>query len=277
MKLAMYAGFNTLLEQLGPAAAAAKVKQLGFDGIEPLDTPALYTPETAAELKKALDAVGMPVCCYSVYATLTGPQADEIEQRLLHCAELCAVLGSPYLHHTLIGPIAPVPANRDLAPGVFEEVMERAGRIAAYAAALGVRCIYEDQGFYFNGLDGLHRLFAALEPHAPGFCADVGNCLFVDELPQPLIDTFHDLTLNVHLKDYSRSCQPPADDTIAYRSFGGTWLADVPPGDGCLDLPDCIRRIGPAYDGFYSLEYWPEGMDDVAAAALVQRVRALET
>lgn len=276
MKLAMYAGFNGLLAQLGPDAAAAKVKELGFDGIEPLDDPALYTPETAAALRKALDANGLRTCCYSVYATLTGPQAEATEQRLLRCAELCAVLGSPYLHHTLIGPIAPVPADRTFAPGVFEEVVERAGRIAQYAASLGVRCIYEDQGFYFNGIDGLQRFFAAMEPHAPGFCADVGNCLFVDELPQGLIDAFRERTCHVHLKDYHYQTQPLTGFAEVYRSFGGNYLADAYPGEGILALRECVQKLGPAYDGFYALEFWPTPADDAAVTALAAQIRALE-
>lgn len=276
MKLAMYAGLPSLLVPLGPTAAAAKIKALGFDGIEPLDDPALYTPETAAALKAALDEQGLTVSCYSAYATLTGPQAQATEQRLLQCAELCAVLGSPYLHHTLIGPIAPVPADRGFAPGVFEEVVERAGRIAAYAASLGVRCIYEDQGFYFNGIDGLRRFFDAMTPYSPGFCADVGNCLFVDEQPQGLIDAFHDRLCHVHLKDYHYGAQPQTGCAEVYRSFGGNFLADAYPGEGCLALEECVQKIGPAYNGFYSLEYWPADADDRTAAALVQRIRALE-
>ena len=273
----MYAGFAALLMQLGPDAAAAKVRELGFDGIEPLDDPALYTPETVTALKKALDANGLSVCCYSAFATLTGPHAEATEQRLLRCAEVCAALGSPYLHHTLIGTFAPAPADRSFAPGAFEEVVERAGRIAQHAAALGVRCIYEDQGFYFNGRDGLQQFFTAMEPHAPGFCADVGNCLFVDEQPQGLIEAFHDRLCHVHVKDYHYSAQPLSGPTDVYRTFGGNYLMDAYPGEGSLALRECAHLIGPAYDGFYSLEYWPAGADDAAITALVQKVRALES
>ncbi len=276
MKLAMYSGFNALLVQQGPAKAAAIVRELGFEGIEPLDDPALFTPELAAELKKALDAEGLICCCYSAYATLTDPDAEATEQRLLRCAEICAILGSPYLHHTLIGPVFPIPASREFAPGAFEEAVERAGRIAQHAAALGVRCIYEDQGFYFNGLDGLQRFFDTMEPYAPGFCADVGNCLFVDEEPQGLIEAFHDRLCHVHLKDYFRSSTPPAKADTVYRSFGGKYLADALPGDGCLALKECVRLIGPEYCGFYSLEYWPEDFTAQDAAALTEWLRALE-
>ena len=37
---------------------------------------------------------------------------------------------------------------------------DAAARVANYAATLGLTCIYEDQGFYLNGIDGFAPLLS---------------------------------------------------------------------------------------------------------------------
>ncbi len=108
-----------------------------------------------------------------------------------------------------------------------------------------------------------------------GFCADLGNCLFVDEEPQTLIDAFRDRVRHVHIKDFYRFTQPPVGSDPILRSFGGMWLFDALPGEGCIDIPGCLRKLSAFYDGFYSLEYWPGALSDGDGAALVKWLRSL--
>ena len=50
--------------------------------------------------------------------------------------------------------------------------MEAAAEVADYAKPLGVKCIYEDQGLFANGVDGFgafYRQMKALETPGPHY------------------------------------------------------------------------------------------------------------
>ena len=130
------------------------------------------------------------MACYSVGTDLSTGDTAPIE-RLKRHAEYAAILGSPYLHHTLF----PVLSQREGAPTyaqVLPYVLEAAAQVAEHAATLGVTCLYEPQGLYFNGTEGLGHFFAEIKRICPnvGICADAGNPLFVHADPIALAKAF---------------------------------------------------------------------------------------
>lgn len=96
---------------------------------------------------------------------------------------MAAAMGSPLFHHTIHPPLT-LPRRGGLR---FAEALEAAlplvRGLCEYAAERNVLCVYEDQGMYFNGCDHFGRFTEALDGTPFGVVADLGNILFVDELP----------------------------------------------------------------------------------------------
>ena len=250
MKHTYYFGFMSDLKKNGAAAAARHAREMGFDSVEYLDgkNPSI-SPEDAPKIRRELETAGITAACYSVGLQLYGDSSAE--DALMRHAELCALLGSPYLHHTLI--LTP-PADDPPRDAALDAVAEQAIRVADYAKTLGVTVLYENRGFYANGIDGFGRFCRQVRAHCKsvGVCADIGNILYACEKPVPFIDEYAREIRHVHLKDYLHA--DAAQDGWR-RIADGTCLFPCALGDGVVGVADCIAalsRIG--YDGALGYE-----------------------
>ena len=127
-------------------------------------------------------------------------------------------------------------------------------RIAKYAAALGIRCLYEDQGLYFNGVDGFGAFYKAVKAQEPsvGICGDIGNTLFVNEDPVAFFREFASEFCHVHLKDYV-PCN--ADDEGANVTQDGSYVKESVIGEGIIDTLSCLDALKSCgYTGAIALE-----------------------
>ena len=257
MKFSMFSGFNQALIERGAAGCAAYARELGFQGVEPLAQEGVFTPELVRELKAALDNEGLVTSCFSCGATLFGPDAQKSEDRVKRYIDIARTCGSPYLHHTLGGGLSTRKIGEPSFDEVFDEVVERAGRVADYAAQAGMMCIYEDQGFVFNGADRIDRFMTALNRKNTGICADLGNVLFVDESPERFIGNNSTRIYNVHVKDYLKKSGNAPDPGPAWKKTrGGDYLRGTVPGHGVINMLSCLRLLAECgYDGYYAMEY----------------------
>ncbi|MBR4888992.1 MAG: sugar phosphate isomerase/epimerase [Clostridia bacterium] len=273
MKFAFYVGFAEKIQELGPAGAAEYALRLGFSGTELLASvqggaDSLPDMATARELHRALKERGLPMVCCSVYADLWhNPRAEEL---LLKKAEYTAELECPYLHHTLFPTYHPGESDPSFEEAL-KKVAESAARIAKHAEKLGVTCLYEDQGAYFNDIPGYGALLQTVKESAPaGVCADFGNILFVNGSPQAFIENFAADVRHVHVKDYllkNGECSP---GMYWLRGSGDLWLRETMVGSGAVDVPACMQALKAAgYDGYYALELChPEPFEDGVRQAM---------
>lgn len=274
MTFTSYTGFAADLFAHGAEAAVAHAAALGFSSVELFDayTAAVPLPRRipAAELRRALDAHGLTVACYSIYTHLEKVEEEVLYRDFAEHAAYAAALGSPYLHHTLR------PGERSEGDPSYEELMprilERAATIADIAAKEGVICLYEPQGFYFNGLEGLGRFFREMAARCPnvGICGDMGNSLFVDCEPPTVFRAFGREIRHAHIKDY-RILR--AEEPKSFRTAGGRYLADALPGEGDIDLAACfrvLREVG--YDGGIGFEF---SADDNTVRRMMTEIRRL--
>lgn len=259
MRFTYYIGFAETVLQKGIRAAAEYAAKMGFDSVEMLemarpDTPAVFrTTDEAAKAREILAEYGLTTACYSVGAALY--RSPEAEASLIRHAEIAAALGSPYLHHTLIGSPAAVGSP------TFDEALpvltEAAGRVACRANELGLTCLYEDQGPYINGIEGFGAFYREMKHSGAkvAVCGDIGNCLFVDTEPADFFRAFADEIVHVHIKDYIRKSGDTAPGKDWRHTPGGNWLRDTVPGSGCVDFAACMDILKKAgYAGPYSLE-----------------------
>lgn len=264
MKFSFYGNINTILSERGPAGAAAYVRELGFTGIEAYPGPGLGTVAEAKALKTAMDNEGLTPTCFSACMCLAGEKAAEDEEYLRKFADMAHELGSPYLHHTL------VPWTGSVRPGdgefrkIFDEVVERAGRIADYVAPAGMMCLYEDQGMIFNEPDVVDMFLKAMNRKNTGVCADFGNILMVDGTPEEFIRRNIGRIYNVHIKDLLfKPADAPDPGQGWFRTRSGGYLRHTVPGHGVIDIVGCLRLLlESGYDGWYGFEFdGPESFD----------------
>lgn len=273
MNFTNYTQFYRDRDGQGIEYAARHTRELGFDGVEYFTRSFSDLWRTAAEERRVLDEYGLPVSCYSVSVQLFCDDPRTVEEQMARQLEAAATLGSPYVHHTLFPPYSMkgVSASYD---EVFAGVIDSAERIAKRCEALGMVCLYEPQGVYFNGIDGLGRIFGELKERGcrVGICGDFGNSFFVDVDPKDIFDRFAAEIRHVHVKDY-RLTDVIDPDKRTYESLSGTYLYDTEVGTGAVDFAHgfrALQKVG--YDGAVSFEI--EGSDEQLkeALALIKRI-----
>ncbi len=270
MKFSMYDQFTELVRAHGIEQAAVYAQAHGFSAVEFLGTvhPPVESISEAEHARRVLAAQGLSVSCYSVGTTLYDSPSEE--ENLLRHAEYAAALGSPYLHHTLHCSLTR-PAASPSFETVLEDVVPRALRVARYAEKLGLVCLYEEQGVYFNGIRHFGTFFHRMQSQATniGVCADLGNILFADESAEDFVRAFAAETRHVHIKDYRRTFEPPTDGTAAFRSAGSMYLTETAVGEGDAHVAACLSILREAgYDGRFSLEIgfpFPHPYEEIAA------------
>ena len=257
MKFAMYTYFGGLVRDFGFEEALKKAKAIGFSGVEiidftiSLDKTSDSPIKTAKKYREMAEREGMPIVCYSVGVSLY--KAPEVTEALKLHAEVAAALGSPFLHHTLCLGSAGGAGYED----VLADVLPRAIEVADYAKKLGITCIYEDQGMYFNGVEGYGKFFNAIKQRCDdvGICCDFGNILFADCGAPEFIDAFHNDIKHVHFKDYLILKEKDDREGRWHTTKQGDYLLGMPTGQGSVDFKkgfELLKRAG--YDGFVSAE-----------------------
>ena len=264
MKKSMFSGFNRFCKERGVAGAVAYARSLGFDGVEPYPGFGFETEADARALARILRDEGMTAPCVSRAVNLNGPEGDAAVETLKALSDLTAAVGAPQLHHTLVSGLSAAPVGAPSFDEMFSQVTERAAKVAEYANSLGLRVIYEDQGFLFNGCERFARFMTAMKGCNVGVCADFGNIFFVGETPEHFIGCFSNQIFHVHVKDYLyKPATAPFPGKGWLRDRDGGYLRDTVPGHGIVNMVACLSILEKAgYSGYYSFEFGgPEPYD----------------
>ena len=260
MRFTFYTRFNSTADRLGMEAAADYAVEHGFSAVEVLESAGSKDPvlipdrEAARKTKRILAQRGLSTACWSVGTTVyKSPTAIESLKRQ---AEIASEMECPFLHHTLLLWLAPFDGMPSFEEGI-DCAVNAAVEVARYAKPLGVKCIYEDQGLYANGVDGFGAFYRQVKQCCDnvGVCGDVGNSLFVDEGAEHFFEAYREDICHVHIKDYlvKEFNQPPSRHW--YPTKGGRWLRETMVGDGDVNLERCmdiLKETG--YSGTYALE-----------------------
>ena len=256
MKISMYANFSTLVDEIGIEGAADAALCGGCNAVEfiDIDTRDSFVPneKSALEYKHVLDSKGLSVPCYSIGLNLCLPNDDTFDstdalKRIAHSAKMASLLGSPFLHHTLIRSVSYNPAThvRD-----FDKVLEKLIPLACEAAdicnSLGLTVLYEPQGMYVNGSENFSAFYNEMKRTGKrvGVCGDMGNSLFCDWRPEDFYSKFASEIRHVHAKDYKLAdAKDISPKTHAYTSMAGKKIIPTLFGDGDIDVAYCLRTV----------------------------------
>ena len=241
-------------------------KKLGIEAIEPYPSRELANPnvEAAKRLTGYAQEQGIGICCFSMAADIVSGDRKAAVEKLKRYADVAAALGSPYLHHTLY-PALGFAENGFTFKEALRYAVEGVREIYDYAEQLGVKCLYEDQGFYFNGVQRFDDFLGEVNRDV-GVVADLGNILFAGEQPEAFVARFAPFVRHVHVKDYLRKdSRWPSPGEGWYIARDGGYLRGTVPGHGTVNFQrvfSILQAVG--YDGFFSLEY--DGMEDAFRA-----------
>jgi sugar phosphate isomerase/epimerase len=217
-----------------------------------------------------LDENGLRCACYSVGIYLPaddlGPRRDQSAVMILRsCADYAHILGSPYLHHTLLPGRVSDEAPSAVLDRLLPSLLTRAGQVADYDKMLGLTTLYEPQGYYVNAPDGFARFFEEMKRrgYAVGVCGDVGNPWYADSDPEAFFARYAGEIRHVHIKDVFLADSREECARISSRPWdltsGGCFVTDAPLGKGVVDIDACmahLRRVG--YEGAFALETFYE-------------------
>ena len=244
-------------------AAAHSIRYLETLNILDLSTPDL---QVARDLKAYADSKGISFPCVSVGLSLVDDDREEAIETVKRYADIAKILGSPYLHHTIALNFSEPQKIADNFEVYYQRGIEAVRKIFDYAATLGIRTIYEDQGFLFNGCKNFSRFLQEVDRNV-GVVADFGNIQFVDEHVEAFISKFSARIVHVHAKDYivtdgtSREILPGE-----YTSKGGNFLRGCLIGEGSVHTEDAFKALQAiGYKGFVALEGDPIGPDEEAS------------
>ena len=244
-------------------AAAHDIKNLEILNILDFSAP---DPNLAKELKAYADSKGISFPCVSVGLSLVDDDRREAIETVKKYADIAKILGSPYLHHTIALNFSDPQYIADNFELFYQRGLEAVREIFDYAATLGIRTIYEDQGFLFNGRKNFGRFLNEVDRNV-GVVADFGNIQFADEDVEDFISAFSDRVVHVHVKDYvvtdaaSREKLPGE-----YTSKGGNYLRGCLIGEGSVHTDTAFRALQTmGYKGFVALEGDPIGPDEEAS------------
>ena len=225
----------------------------GFSSVEPFCMFEFDSPdvEEAKKLKEYADEKGIVFPCFSVYETIMDKDIKSVTERLKGFAEVSAALGSPFLHHTIVGqtqnPDAVLARKDELLNAGIDVVRQ----VYDYAQTLGVRTVYEDQGFIFNGVDGFGEFLDKVDRNV-GVVADFGNIYQTCDTIEDFVKAFHDKVVHAHIKDIVLI----DDEKSGPPSLTGKFMKAVEVGTGdvdCKGVIDLLKSYG--YDGYYGIEY----------------------
>ena len=257
MKFTSYVDFTHDLASHGAEYAVKRSARLGFESVEFLasypDARPFYERHDAKKIRALLDEHGLSAACYSIYADLLRGSDEEFFDAMSKHLAFAVTVGSSFFHHT-VAPHRPTEGDASI-EAVLAKVQARVEGVVAMAKELGILCLYEPQGPYFNGVEGLGMLLRVLaERHDNvAVCGDLGNSLFVDCDPVDICRAFSDRIVHVHVKDYLRSDE--RQEGAAGQSRAGKWLYDCNVGDGIIDLPKCFSLLkATGYNARFGLE-----------------------
>ncbi len=225
----------------------------GISAFEPFAMFELSEPnvEIARRVREYADEKGIIFPCFSVFATI-GEDVEGMKERLKAYADVAATLGSPFLHHTIVGehknPDAVLSRREELLTKGIEVVRE----VFDYAEDKGVRTVYEDQGFIFNGVKGFGEFLERVNRNV-GVVADFGNIHQSTDTIADFVNAFHEHVVHAHIKNIKFVDEPVEG---SYPSLCGKHVVETEIDKGIVDckaIIELLRSYG--YDGYYGLEY----------------------
>ncbi len=249
--------------------------QFGVSTVECLNCFEFETPdpEMARFMRAYADSKNVAFSCVSVHCNLAGEDVADVIARVKAYADVAAILGSPYLHHTIVcedrDPTKVLPYREEY----FAKGVRAVREIYDYAAEQGLRAIYENQGYLFNGVDNFGRFLEEVGRDV-GVIADFGNSVQMGETIVDFVKAFAPYICHAHLKDVILTDDNPTGSGL--KTLDGRYKHEVRLGTGEVPFHEAVAVLRDAgYQGYYTLEARTATNDPAEVGEMLQRAAAL--
>lgn len=252
-KICFYAPpFSNIKSHHEKIDAAAKYS---ITGVEAFNNMEFSEPneEYAKKLRSYADSQNVICPCFSLYVDFSGDDSKKAIEDTKKYANIAKILGSPYLHHTIIAECMDPDKVLPFKNEYYKKGISAVREIYDYAESIGIKTIYEDQGFIFNGIEWFGNFLADVNRDV-GVVADFGNILQADAGIIEFIHAFSDKICHVHLKD--GFIAEKEIEGMGFKTLSGNYTYETQFGEGKIDLKGAIKVLKDiGYDGYYAMEF----------------------
>ncbi len=227
--------------------------EYGFNAVEGFCILDFENPdeEAAKKIREYADSKNVVFPCFSVYMEFA-PAKESIE-KLKKYANVAKILGSPYLHHTIIGEFEKSDEILPYKDEYFKKGVEAVREIYDYAQSIGIKAIYEEQGYVFNGVREFGKFLDTVERNV-GVVADFGNIYESADDLLDFIKAYGNRVVHAHIKDVH--LLDSNDDGKGFDSLTGKFMYEAEPGKGIVKIKEAIDLLkSMGYEGYYGLEF----------------------
>lgn len=223
--------------------------------------------EAAKKIREYADKKGVKFSCFSLFINLVGEDRRKQIERLKGFAEMAAILGSPYLHHTIVNDIRDPENVLPYKDEYFRLGIEAVREVYDHAETFGVKCIYEEQGYLFNGVENFKKFIDTVDRDI-GIVADFGNICQVGEKVEDFIEAFSDKIMHVHVKDVI------INDETGLKTSTGRYMREAVIGTGDVNIKKAIHLLmEKGYKGCYAIEYGAKTDDSSAMYEAIEYIK----
>ena len=253
--------FGPYQKSLGNEGIMRKAKEMGFDGIEFIDSH-VSSVDDAKALCALAEEIGIEICAFCVGADFINKDIEGEVSNLKSKIDIAEALGAPVMRHDITRGSesgAKVGISYDaLLPQIVPAVRE----VTAYAKARKIRTLTENHGFFSQDADRVEKLINEVNDENFGALVDIGNFMCADEEPWKSVAKMMPYAYHVHAKDFFiKSGMEPNPGKGWFKTRSGDYLRGTIIGHGnarAYQSLATVKRSG--YDGFISIEF--EGMED---------------
>lgn len=243
--------------------------EYGLKYIEGFNILDFETPDTekAKEIREYADSKGIGFSCFSVYINLVGDDRAEMLQKLKGYADVAAILGSPYLHHTIANEFTNPDKVLPYKEEMFDYGISAVREIYDYCKTIGIQTIYEEQGYLFNGVTGFKHFLDTVERDV-GVVADFANIYQSGDSIEDFVKRFSDRIVHAHIKDITLQKE---NDGTGLGTLDGRFMYEAPIGQGIVDIKGTISLLKEnGYKGFYGIEYGSKANENREVDSAIQ-------
>lgn len=209
--------------------------------------------EAAKKIREYADSKNIKFSCFSVFTDIVGKDSKNKVENLKKYADVARILGSPYLHHTIANEIRNpdnvIPNKYEL----FKKGIDNVREIYDYAESIGIKTIYEEQGYIYNGIKAFGDFLDKVNRDV-GIVADFGNIYQSGDDISEFIKAYYKRIVHVHIKDVVIT--DTAVSASSLKTLTGKYMNTVQIGKGEVKIDKLINLLKNfGYNGFYSIEF----------------------
>jgi sugar phosphate isomerase/epimerase len=237
-----------------------------FTGLEPPEGKGLEA--YAGDIREACDKAGLSVSNYAVTADFLNGSGGDIRaetERIKAALGIARILGVPCMRHDAAWGIK-APSGCRTYRDVIRIIAPAIREVAECAAALGIRTMTENHGYFLQESRRMEELVLAVDHPNYGLLVDIGNFLCADERSIDALPTALPYAFHVHAKDFLwKSAGEGRPDDSWFPTRNGSFIRGTILGHGAVSAAQCLDFIKKSgYQGNISLEF--EGLEEPLTA-----------